>query len=126
MTSAEMLASLASIAVGMILGRLLDRSGFSMARAFAWDRVEAPDVTPEHVSVPAAEEAFRAYWLALGLLWVFAALAPRAFSREFAQALVISPLAAMLAGFVSGLALRMLDADPLTLAVGAGGMRAAS
>lgn len=110
MTPAGMLASVAALVVGVVLGRLLDRSGFSLARAFQW------------VKVGGDGDAFRAYWLALALLWVLAAFAPRAFSREFAQSLIVSPLAAMLAGFVSGLALRMLDADPLTLIVGAGRM----
>ena len=106
-----MLASVGAIVVGAILGRLLDRSGFSLARAFQWGRIQGDG------------DAFRAYWLALALLWLLAAVAPRAFSRDYSQALLISPLAAMLAGFVAGLALRMLDADPQSLAVGAGRFR---
>lgn len=114
MTTAEMLASMAALLVGAALGRLLDRSGFSFARAFQWVRIAGDG------------RAFHAYWLALALLWTMAAFAPRVFTQSLAQALLVSPLAAMLGGFVAGLALRILDGDPLSLAVGAGRLNPAA
>jgi len=114
MTTAEILASLAALLVGAALGRLIDRSDFSFARVFQWVRIAGDG------------RAFHAFWLALALLWIMAAFAPRVFTQGLAQALVVSPLAAMLAGFVAGLALRILDGDPLSLAVGAGRLNAAA
>jgi hypothetical protein len=108
MTSTEILASAAALLVGALLGRLVDRSEFSFARAVQW------------ASIHGDGRAFHGYLLAVSLLWILAAFAPRVFVLGVAPALVVGPVAAMLAGLVSGLTLRILDADPLLLAVGTG------
>ena len=108
MTLMEAVTIVLGVGRGGALGWLLDRSAFSLDRVFRW-AVLRDDLT-----------WFRAYALALALLWLVIGVAALGPWRDLGQPFAVSPLASMLAGFVAGLAIGLLADCPLTLAHGAG------
>ncbi len=100
--------ALASLAFGAFLAWLLERSQFSFDRVFRWTIVKGES------------EWMRAYVLTLALVWMALGLASLGPWLDPVSPVAVSPLATMIAGFVSGLAVSVLGGCPLSLALGAG------
>lgn len=109
MSLAEGAWSAGALLLGGALARLLHRSGFSLDRAFRWAMLRGDPTW------------FRGYAFALCGVWILLGLGALGPWRDLGQPLAVSPLATMLAGFASGLAIGVLAGCPLSLGAGAGG-----
>lgn len=115
MDAATALSWAPGIVAGLWLAGIFDRSGLTLDRVF------------RGAALTGEPEALHGWMLAAALVWlVYAglALAPDMSIRRFAPA--YSPIAALLGGFLCGVAVSVLADDPFTLALGAGRTRSAA
>lgn len=108
MTLTDALPLLAGLALGALLARLIERSGFSLDRALRWGASYGE------------REWRRAWWLAVALLWLAAALFSFTSACSLARPIPVGPVAAAVSGLVAGLALAVLAGDIVSLALGLG------
>ncbi len=110
MTLVECLAVGCALATGALLGRVVDRSGFSLDRAFRAPALEGD------------AESLRGWLLGFALLLAVAAAGALA-GLPAVRPVPLGPVAAVLAGLVAGVAGAIVAADPVSAAHGAGRTR---
>jgi hypothetical protein len=108
MTLTDALPLLAGLALGAMLGRLVDKSGFSIDRAF------------RRVAADRDREWRRAWWLAMALLWLASAAVSLTPLRDAAKPIPLGPVAGLLAGVLAGAAMAVLGGDVVSSGYGTG------
>jgi len=108
MTLTDALPLLAGLALGALLARLVERSGFTVDRAIRWG------------STYGQREWRLAWWSALALLWLTASVLSLTPFRDAGHPIAVGPVAAVVAGLIAGPAMGVLGGDVVSLGFGLG------
>jgi hypothetical protein len=108
MTLMDGLPLIAGLALGALLARLLEKSGFSLDRVIRWAAVHGD------------REWRRAWWLALALLWLVSAGLSLTSWGDAMKPVAVGPVAAVLAGVAAGVSMAILGGDVVSLGYDAG------